>query len=65
MCAVENIFFDDVDNDKVIILKEKDLNGVQLQAHVLFLQEIEKIFPFKTLYDESISDPSERSLRYQ
>ena len=52
MCAVENIFDDDVEHDKVIILKENDLNGVPLQAHVLFLQEVEKVYPFKTLYND-------------
>ncbi|MGC1240744.1 MAG: hypothetical protein WA874_04105 [Chryseosolibacter sp.] len=52
MCAVENIFDDEEEHDKVIILKEKDLNGVPLQAHVLFLQEIEKVYPFKTLYND-------------
>lgn len=51
-CAVENILDDDVEHDKVIILKENDLNGVPLQAHVLFLQEIEKVFPMKTQYDD-------------
>lgn len=51
-CAVENILDDDVEHDKVIILKENDVNGVPLQAHVLFLQEIEKVFPMKTLYDD-------------
>lgn len=54
MCAVENIIDDDVEYDKVVILKEKDLNGVPLQAHVLFLQEIEKVFPFKTIYDNPL-----------
>ena len=48
LCAVENIYDDDVEHDKVILLNEKDRNGVQLQVHVLFLQEIEKVFPFKT-----------------
>jgi hypothetical protein len=62
MCAVESIYDDDVEHDMVIILKEKDLNGVQLQAHVLFLQEIEKVFPFKTLYDNPLPDEL-RSLR--
>ena len=52
MCAVENILDDEIEHDKVIILKEKDLNGVRLEAHVLFLQEIEKVVPFKTIYDE-------------
>ena len=54
MCAVETIIDDDVEHDKVIILKEKDLNGVQLAAHVLFLQEIEKVYPLKTLYSDSL-----------
>jgi len=54
MCAVENILDDDVEHDKVIILKENDLNGVPLQAHVLFLQEIEKVYPMKALYGESV-----------
>ena len=56
MCAVENILDDDVEHDKVVILKEKDLNGVPLQAHVLFLQEIEKVFPLKTLYSEPLTE---------
>lgn len=56
MCAVETIFDDDVEHDKVIILKEKDLNGVPLQAHVLFLQEIEKVFPFKTIYEHPLPE---------
>ena len=55
MCAVENILDDEVEHDKVIILKENDLNGVPLEAHVLFLQEIEKVYPFKTVYGESAS----------
>jgi len=61
MCAVENILDDDVEHDKVIVLKEKDLNGVPLQAHVLFLQEIEKVFPFQTQYD----DPAPRPKAFQ
>lgn len=62
MCAVENIFDDDEEHDKVIVLKEKDLNGVPLQAHVLFLQEIQKIYPFRTLYN----DPAygDKAVRY-
>lgn len=55
MCAVEDILDDEVEHDKVIILKENDLNGVPLQAHVLFLQEIEKIYPFTTIYNPSTS----------
>jgi len=62
MCAVEKIFDDDVEHDKVIILKEKDLNGVPLQAHVLFLQEIQKVFPFKTLYNDPLV--ANKTLRY-
>lgn len=54
MCAVENVLDDDVEHDKVIILKENDLNGIPLQAHVLFLQEIEKVFPMKTIFEEHL-----------
>ena len=50
MCAVESIDDDDVEHDKVIVLKERDFNGAQLPVHVLFLQDIEKVFPFKTIY---------------
>ena len=56
MCAVENIMDDDVEHDKVIILKDNDLNGVPLQARVLFLQDIEKVFPLKTLYGEHVGE---------
>lgn len=63
MCAVENILDDEIEHDKVIILKEKDLNGIPLPVHVLFLQDIEKVFPLKTLY----SDPTpekQQTLRF-
>jgi hypothetical protein len=56
MCGIENILDDEVEHDMVIILKEKDLNGVPLQAHVLFLQEIEKVFPFKTQYTDPVPE---------
>ena len=56
MCAVENIMHDDIEHDQVIVLKDNDLKGVPLQAHVLFLQEIEKVFPMKTLYDEQVAE---------
>lgn len=62
-CAVENILDDDVEHDKVIILKEKDAKGVPLQTHVLFLQEIEKVFPFQTLYNKTVSEPKAVRLR--
>ncbi|MEX2232436.1 MAG: hypothetical protein WD824_09765 [Cyclobacteriaceae bacterium] len=64
MCAVEDIFDDDVEHDKVIILKEKDSNGAALQAHVLFLQEIEKVFALKTLYVDPLPD-RDKAMRYQ
>lgn len=56
MCAVENILDDDIEHDKVIILKNNDLKGVPLQAHVLFMQEIEKVYPMKARYDENVDD---------
>lgn len=60
MCAVENIMDDDVEHDKVIILKENDLNGVRLKVHVLFLQEIEKVFPLKTQYHDTLQEEAEK-----
>lgn len=54
MCAVENILDDDIEHDKVIILKDNDLKGVPLQAHVLFMQEIEKVYPMKARYGEDV-----------
>lgn len=63
MCAVENILDDDVEHDKVVILKEKDLNGIPLPVHVLFLQDIEKVFPLKTIYEDP-SPGKQQTLRY-
>jgi hypothetical protein len=66
LCAVENIFDDDEEHDKVIILKENDHNGVPLQAHVLFLQEIEKVFPLKTQYSDTQPNSARGdAVRYQ
>lgn len=56
LCGVDNILDDEEEHDKVIILKENDQNGVPLQAHVLFLQEIEKVFPLKTPYSDTAPD---------
>lgn len=51
-CAVQNILDDEVEHDKVIILKEKDSKGIPLKVHVLFLQEIEKVYPLKSIYHD-------------
>lgn len=63
MCAVDNILDDEVEHDKVIILKEKDLNGIPLPVHVLFLQDVEKVFPLKTLYSNPTPE-EQQTLRY-
>ena len=63
MCAVENILDDEVEHDKVIVLKENDLNGIPLPVHVLFLQDIEKVFPLKTLYKDPVQE-DQKTLRY-
>jgi hypothetical protein len=55
MCAVENIDEDEVEHDTVIVLKDRDANGAPLRARVLFLQEIEKVFPLKTMYGDSVA----------
>lgn len=54
MCQVENIYDDDIEHDEVIVLKQNDLNGEKLQTHVLFLQEIEKVFSISTHKREPI-----------
>lgn len=54
MCGVENILDDEIEHDKVVILKDNDLNGVPLQAHVLFMQEIEKVYPMKASFGEGV-----------
>lgn len=51
MCGVDKILDDDVEHDKVIILKERDVRGRPLEAHVLFLQEIEKVYPSSSVFD--------------
>ena len=50
MCGVDAILDDDVEHDKVIVLKPLDLRGSPLATHVLFLQEIEKVYASTTVY---------------
>jgi hypothetical protein len=43
---VETIRFGQAENDTVIILKEKKLNGDDLETQVVYLKEIEKLHRF-------------------
>ena len=43
MCKVESIRTGQAENDKVIIVREKNLDGENIQTHVLYLQEIRKV----------------------
>ena len=49
ICSIENIHDGYAENDKVIIVKEKSLQGKSLQTNVIYLNEIEKVHRFKTL----------------
>jgi hypothetical protein len=47
VCSVEEIRDGKAENDKVIIVHEKDLQGKILSTHVLYLKEIVKLHRFK------------------
>lgn len=51
MCYVEEIREGQAENDKVVILREKSLQGTHLSTHVLYLREIRKVHHFKKLND--------------
>ena len=50
MTAVDDII--EVKNDKIVLLKEKDLLGIQLPESELLLSEIVKVLPLKTKYND-------------
>jgi hypothetical protein len=47
ICKVENIRTGKAENDKVIIVREKSLDGLNIQTQVLYLKEIDKVHSFK------------------
>jgi hypothetical protein len=49
LCKVENIRDGQAENDKVIIISEKDLQGSQIQTNVVYLKEILKVHPLKKI----------------
>lgn len=51
MCYVEEIRDGHAENDKVVILREKTLQGNNVSTHVVYLREIKKVHRFKKLYD--------------
>lgn len=50
MTAVDDII--EIKNDYLIVLKEQDLLGMPIPEEQIFLKEIVRIHPFKTLYDD-------------
>ena len=50
MTAVEDIL--EIKNDFLIVLKETDLLGMKLPEEQIFLSEIVRVHPFKTLFDD-------------
>lgn len=50
MTAVEEIL--EIKNDLLIFLKETDLLGIKLPEVQIFLSEIVRVHPFRTLFDD-------------
>lgn len=49
ICKVETIHNGTAENDKVVILREKNLDGDNIHTHVLYLKEIRKVHYFKKM----------------
>ena len=54
LTAVEHIIDAEIINDKLIILKSIDLQGIARHDNRIYLSEIEKLIPFNTKYDEHL-----------
>lgn len=50
MTAVDDIV--EIKNDYLIVLKEQDLLGIPVPEEQIFLKEIVRVHPFKTLYND-------------
>ena len=46
MCTVKDVLRDEDENDIVIILREDELTSPRANSFVLYLSEIERIYPF-------------------
>jgi hypothetical protein len=48
ICFVKEVVADEDEDDVVVILNENDLSGPNMETHVVYLHEIEKIYRFRT-----------------
>jgi hypothetical protein len=52
MCTVETIVLNHgEDKNSMVIVQERNLQGENLEMHVIYLREIEKVHRFKTMVD--------------
>lgn len=49
ICTIESIYKNETENDHIIIVTEKNLDGLTLNTHMLFLREIRRVHRFKKL----------------
>jgi hypothetical protein len=56
LCTVENIRDGKAENDKVVVVQERNLEGKHLSTHVLYLNEISKIHRFKKMDHDGQED---------
>lgn len=47
MCFVKEVVMDEDEDDIVLILNENDMIGSNVETHVLYLYEIERIYQFR------------------
>lgn len=63
LCFIKQVWRDEDEEDVVVILRDNELTGVELQTHVLYLHEIERVCSFSSAPDRMSSgkEPVERS----
>lgn len=55
ICFVKELVLDEDEDDVVVILQENDLSGQVFETHVLYLNEIEKIYRFRLNPNETLT----------
>lgn len=51
LCFVKQVWRDEDEEDVVVILRDDELTGVELETHVLYLHEIERVCSFNSSPD--------------
>lgn len=51
LCFIKQVWRDEDEEDVVVILRDNELTGVELQTHVLYLHEIERVCSFSSSPD--------------